>query len=93
MQALASSRGVRIAPLRATSHHQHQHQQQQLRGRVAVAKITAISSRTNAFASDAARRPTRPRAAFVVAAAAPTNNVPLVTRDEGPVSEEAFSVR
>lgn len=90
MQSLASSRALRIAPLRATSQQHH-------RGRVAVAiarKSTAINF--NAFSSAAPRRLSTlpPRAALVVAAAAAsTNSVPLVTRDDGPVSEEAFSVR
>ena len=95
MQALASSRGVRVAPLRAASQ-----QQQQQSGRVVVAQIARsslkIASRTNAVGvTSAPRRPTTPpRTAFVVAAAASaSNNVPLVTRDEGPISEEAFSVR
>ena len=97
MQALASSRGVRVAPLRrATSRPQQQPQQQLQRGRVVVVAKVARSPiailKSNAVA---ARRPTPPgRAALVVAAAAASsNNVPLVTRDEGPISEEAFSVR
>ena len=95
MQALASSRGVRFAPLGATS----QPQPKQQRGRVVAAKVarstSTIASRTNAVVVSSARRPPPPRAAFVVvaAAAASSNNVPLVTRDEGPISEEAFSVR
>lgn len=93
MQALVSSRALRLAPLRATSQqHQRRQQRQHQRGRVAVAvaRTTAI----NAFSSAPRRLSTPPpRAALVVAAAASTNSVPLVTRDEGPVSEEAFSVR
>mgnify|MGYP006879032155 CR=1 FL=1 len=100
MQALASSRGVRVAPSRAALASPKQQ-------RVVVAAAAAAprrrsnlpiaSSRSNAgvVALSAVLRPTPSREAprAIAAAAAASNNVPLVTRDEGPISEEAFSVR
>ena len=90
MQALAS-RGVCVAPLRASS-------QQQQRTRV-VPKVAAASTRSTSFPLFSTQLPVRsnapvarrPGAVAVAAAASP--NVPLVTDDEGPISEEAFSVR
>lgn len=97
MQALAS-RGVRVAPLRAPSQQQQQQRARAIAATAATRSTATVASfRSNAVATalvPARRRPTPNRAGAVVAvAAAASPNAPLVTGDEGPISEEAFSVR